>query len=134
MTKRDFTRITLAMKAKITAGDISIGGLVKNISLNGAFINLIQIQNDGLKAGQEVDLVLTLMDGSSNVDFRLWGKILRLQAGGIAVKFASRKMEIGSLLLLRRIVVGGGVPLKQAHQECLAILNTVGFGLEDQVE
>jgi hypothetical protein len=134
VAKRKFTRITLAMKAKITAGEVTLGGLVKNISLNGALISLVQLQNIGLKVGQEVGLVLTLMDGKSNVDFKLRGKIVRLQAGAIAVMFSSEKMEIGSLLLLRKIVVGGGVPLNQAHQECLAILNTVGFSLEDLVE
>jgi hypothetical protein len=134
VAKRQFTRINLAMKAKIISGEVTLGGLVKNISLNGALISLVQLQNVGLKVGQEVGLVLTLMDGKSNVDFKLRGKIVRLQAGAIAVMFSSEKMEIGSLLLLRKIVVGGGVPLKQAHQECLAILNTVGFGLEDLVE
>jgi len=134
MTKRNFTRITLAMKAKITAGGVTAGGLVKNISLNGAFIDLVQIQDHGLKVGQEVSMLLTMMDGTSNLDFQLRGKIVRLQAGGIAVMFSSEKMEIGSLLLLKKIVVGGGVPLKQAHQECLSILNTVGIGIEDLVD
>jgi hypothetical protein len=35
--------------------------------------------------------------------------------------------------MLRKIVVGAGVPLEQASQECLEVLNSVGMDFEDMV-
>ena len=86
--RREFTRVRIQLDAEISADDkASIGGVAKDLSLNGVYIP----SSSTLPIGTECTIALFL-DGR-DVRLEVLGKVTRQSDGGMAIEFTGVPLD-----------------------------------------
>ncbi|ANA40700.1 MULTISPECIES: PilZ domain-containing protein [Geobacter] len=98
MDKRRFTRVPFVVSATVTRGEISFTGEVVDLSLNGMFVKT----EEQPAIGEEVEVVISLAEGSPSLNVELAGEVVRADASGVAIRFS--RIEVDSFIHLRNIV------------------------------
>lgn len=98
MKNRAFTRAKLSKAATIRVGEQTIGGLVKNISLRGLFVQT----NQQIPLNSSVEVSVHYGQNSS---LDLKATVIRHEAeAGLGLRI--NRMDIPSLIYLRELVTG----------------------------
>lgn len=97
--QRRMSRISYKIEAVINKSDKEIKGEVRNLSLNGMFVNI----SDGFQIGDEIKSVISLSTVNSEMSLHLAGNVVRIEPEGVAVQF--KGIELDTFILLRNIVI-----------------------------
>ncbi|GAB7026677.1 PilZ domain-containing protein [Geotalea toluenoxydans] len=98
VNNRNFSRVSFAIDALVTQAEITIKGEVRNISLQGLYI-----EPDGkLDAGLPVDVSIQLSGTTPEVAIKATGSVVRVDENGIGIKFS--KIDVDSFAHLRNVV------------------------------
>jgi len=98
VNNRNFSRVSFAIDALVTQAEITIKGEVRNISLQGLYI-----ETDGkLEAGLPVDVSIQLSGTTPEVAIKATGSVVRIDENGIGIKFS--KIDVDSFAHLRNVV------------------------------
>lgn len=98
VNNRNFSRVSFAIDALVTQAEMTIKGEVRNISLQGLYI-----ETDGkLDAGLPVDVSIQLSGTTSEVAIKATGSVVRIDEYGIGIKFS--KIDVDSFAHLRNVV------------------------------
>ena len=98
MEKRSFTRIPFQAKALVRAKDITVIGVIENLSLNGLFLKT----PEKLPVGRVVKIELLFTGTSSQLSILLNGKILRHENIGMAIQF--RDVDLDAFFHLKNLI------------------------------
>lgn len=98
MEKRSFTRIPFQAKALVRAKDITVIGVVENLSLDGIFLKT----PEKLRVNRVVKIELLFTGTSSQLSILLNGKILRHENIGMAIQF--RKIDLDAFFHLNNLI------------------------------
>lgn len=96
--RREYSRVTVHLKAELTVGEVHRVGTMENISLKGGFF-----RTDGGPAEGARCQIQMHLEGTE-VDVRVVGKVVRSGPAGCAVQFVEI-MGIDSLEHLRNIIL-----------------------------
>ncbi len=100
MELRKFVRIPLLIEAYVSCRSLVFKGKVKNLSLNGMFLNC----SETLAEGETARITLYLNGTSRRLDvpIALSGRVVRAGEGMIAFQF--QEMDLDSFTQLRNII------------------------------
>lgn len=105
VNNHNFSRVNFTIDAQLTQAEKTINGEVKNVSLQG-----IYVETDGkLDADLPLDISFQLSGADPETAIKATGSVVRMEENGIAIKFT--KVDVDSFVHLRNIVsyqVGDG--------------------------
>ncbi|MGA2403005.1 MAG: PilZ domain-containing protein [Syntrophobacteraceae bacterium] len=111
MEKRKNRRVPFQVAATMLSGQISINGIVDNLSMKGMFLNT----RERLPGDGPLEISLTLHGSFPALSIKLKGRALRQTEAGIAVEF--REMDLDSFTLLRNIIANNSDDPDAAYEE-----------------
>lgn len=98
VNNRNFSRVNFTIDALLTQADKTIKGEVKNVSLQGIFVET----DDKLDAALPLDITFQLSGADPDTAIKATGSVVRMEDNGIALKFT--KLDVDSFAHLRNIV------------------------------
>lgn len=99
--KRKVTRVEFHIKGKVKSGNINLVGQVHDLSLKGLFLKVEKPLKSSL-LGEKVDVLIELMDHSSNIEIQAEGSIVRIEDNGIGIKL--EHIDLDSFTHLKNII------------------------------
>lgn len=98
VNNRNFSRVNFTIDAQVTQADKTINGEVRNISLQGLYIETA----GKLTADLPVDVSIQLSGTTPEVAIKATGTVARIDENGIGIKFS--KIDVDSFAHLRNVV------------------------------
>lgn len=111
MNKRSFSRIHFQTEAVVQFQEKSIRGEVSNLSLNGAFIQTMQI----IPLGENVDVRILLSGTSSELSVNVKGIVVRQDEAGLGIRFTG--MDLDSFMHIKNIIAYNSEDASEAERE-----------------
>lgn len=98
VNNRNFSRVNFTMDALVTQAEKTVRGEVKNVSLQGMYVETGEKLADDLP----VDVSIHLSGANPELVIKATGSVVRTDDHGIAVKFI--KIDVDSFAHLRNVV------------------------------
>ena len=117
MEKRNFTRIPFQTKAIVRAKEITVIGVVENLSLAGIFLKT----PEKLRLNRVVKIELLFTGTSSQLSILLDGKIKRHEKLGMAIQF--RNVDIDAFIHLTNLISYNTNQMGKVEEEFQAFID-----------
>jgi len=98
MEKRKHRRVRFEVTATVRTDQMSIGGMVDNLSMKGMFLTT----GETLSCDGPLEISITLSGSSSTLLIKLKGRAVRHTDTGVAIEF--QEMDLDSFVHLRNII------------------------------
>lgn len=117
MERRKNRRVPFQVIATAQTEQISIKGMVDNLSMKGMFLTTKEILSDG----SPLEISIILSGSSSFLSIKLKGRVVRQTEAGIAIEF--QEMDLDSFTHLRNIIAQNSDDADAAYEEyCRSIM------------
>ena len=117
MERRKNSRVPFQVMAAVQNGQISIKGMVDNLSMKGMFLTTM----DTLSGDSPLEISIILSGSSSFLSIKLKGRMVRQTEAGIAIEF--QEMDLDSFTHLRNIIAQNSDDADAAYEEyCRSIM------------
>ena len=118
MERRKNRRVPFQVIATVQTGQISIKGMVDNLSMKGMFLTTMET----LSSGSPLEISIILSGSSSFLSIKLKGRAVRQTEAGIAIEF--QEMDLDSFTHLRNIIAQNSDDPDAAYEEyCRSIMS-----------
>jgi hypothetical protein len=117
MERRKNRRVPFQVIATAQTDQISIKGMVDNLSMKGMFLTTMEILADG----SPLEISIILSGSSSFLSIKLKGRVVRQTEAGIAIAF--QEMDLDSFTHLRNIIAQNCDDPDAAYEEyCRSVM------------
>jgi hypothetical protein len=118
MERRKSRRVPFQVIATAQTDQISIKGMVDNLSMKGMFLTTMET----LSGGTPLGISIILSGSSSFLSIKLKGRVVRQTEAGIAIEF--QEMDLDSFTHLRNIIAQNCDEPDAAYEEyCRSIMS-----------